>query len=357
MGKSPGKWMKTLLFGKKSSKSNLSKDVSLDKKTSITLTSQPNDLGADSASDDELIRLEHAATKAQAAFRGYLARRAFWALKGIIRLQAVIRGHLVRRQAVATLYSMRAIVELQAVVRGQIVKRSGSFPQVQKRTPEEHLEQVDLLQTSIKSEKLSTNTFAVKLVTSIKTKMPLRIQYDPTESNSVTNWLSRWSTSHFWDPLPPSKKIKKRTKLSKKPKTLDNSLNMESNGKENEKTRRRKSLPVKQQEQNHVPSYMAATESVKAKLRAQAAATVAEDGGESGSFRRHSLPSSTMTTTGNVGLQSPRVQKPLQVNVKGGSKSNKSQVSPRDGKFLFFLIAIIIYIYTSCYPRNAAGHE
>lgn len=71
------------------------------------------------------------------------ARRAFWALKGIIRLQAVIRGHLVRRQAVATLHCMRAIVEFQAVVRGQIVRLSGSFPQIlQKQTPEEHLDLV-----------------------------------------------------------------------------------------------------------------------------------------------------------------------------------------------------------------------
>ncbi|CAI9283223.1 unnamed protein product [Lactuca saligna] len=371
MGKSPGKWMKTVLFGKKSSKSNLSKDATLDKKTSITLNTQSNDLAADStiistpvchvsningeesqleknssssgnlinaANDDELIRLEQAATKTQAAFRGYLARRAFWALKGIIRLQAVIRGHLVRRQAVATLQCMRAIVEFQAVVRGQIVRLSGSFPQIlQKETPQEHLdlqkEEVDLLQISLKSEKLSTNAFAVKLVTSLKTKMPLNIQYDPTEPNSVTNWLSRWSTCHFWDPLPPPKKRKPIKLQSKKPKTLENnSLNIESNGKENEKTRRRKSFPVKQ-EHHHVPSYMAATESAKAKLRAQAAAKVAEDGGENGfvNVRRHSLPSSTTTTTtaaGKLGLQSPRVQKPLQVNVKGGGKNNKPQITP-----------------------------
>ncbi|CAH1420779.1 unnamed protein product [Lactuca virosa] len=372
MGKSPGKWMKTVLFGKKSSKSNLSKDATLDKKTSITLNTQSNDLAADStiistpvchvrningeeseleknssssgnlinaANDDELIRLEQAATKAQAAFRGYLARRAFWALKGIIRLQAVIRGHLVRRQAVATLHCMRAIVEFQAVVRGQIVRLSGSSPQIlQKTTPEEHLdlqkEEVDLLQTSLKSERLSTNAFAVKLVASLKTKMPLNIQYDPTEPNSVTNWLSRWSTSHFWDPLPPLKKRKPIKSQSKKPKTPENNslnssqnkINTESNGKENEKTRRRKSFPVKQQ--HHVPSYMAATESAKAKLRAQAAAKVAEDGGENGfvNVRRHSLPSTT--TAGKLGLQSPRGQKPLQVNVKGGGKSNKPQITP-----------------------------
>lgn len=50
------------------------------------------------------------------------ARRAFRALKGIIRLQALIRGHLVRRQAVATLRCMQAIVRIQALARGQSVR-------------------------------------------------------------------------------------------------------------------------------------------------------------------------------------------------------------------------------------------
>lgn len=51
-----------------------------------------------------------------ATYLSLKARRAFRALKGIIRLQALIRGHLVRRQAVATLRCMQAIIKLQSVV-------------------------------------------------------------------------------------------------------------------------------------------------------------------------------------------------------------------------------------------------
>lgn len=61
------------------------------------------------------------------------ARRAFHALKGIIRLQALIRGHLVRRQAVTTLRCMQGIVKLQARVRGQRVRLSACGLEVQKR--------------------------------------------------------------------------------------------------------------------------------------------------------------------------------------------------------------------------------
>ncbi|KAJ0692573.1 putative IQ motif, EF-hand binding protein [Helianthus annuus] len=520
MGKSPGKWIKTVLFGKKSSKSNLSKGATLDKKASINRKTQSKDSDADSmvisspvphvvhasgehtelekttstnltsdtvevvrsnlalntANEDEFIRLEQAATVAQAACRGYLARRAIWAIKGITRLQAHIRGHLVRRQAVATLSCMRSIVEFQALTRGIIVRLSVDNRHVlQKFTAGELLDKKNtgLLKKSLRSEKLSTNAFGTKLVASSHSTMPLSIQYDPTEPNSARNWLDRWSTSYFWEPLPKPKRVPdtkpKRKQMksqheeteparpkrgarrvsvpnlegrlvnssenekskptlrkmssqqkdsvqeqshielekvkqslrkisvsvssvgpSEKPEIItensENSLGTdqsfekvndlndemtilplaeplpvppleedkakpphnvlqdnnhtveidppEINGKESQKARRRKSFPVK--EEHHpesvlqntptLPSYMAATESAKAKLRALAL----EDGAESGFVRRHSLPSST----GKLSLQSPRVQKPLQANVKGWSRSNKSQISARDDKML-----------------------
>lgn len=60
------------------------------------------------------------------------ARRAFHTLKGIIRLQALIRGHLVRRQAVATLRCVQGIVKLQAHIRGRKVRLSVCGLEVQK---------------------------------------------------------------------------------------------------------------------------------------------------------------------------------------------------------------------------------
>lgn len=60
--------------------------------------------------------LEFAATKIQAAFRGYLARKALRALKGIVKLQAIIRGRAVRRQAITTLKCLQSIVNIQSQV-------------------------------------------------------------------------------------------------------------------------------------------------------------------------------------------------------------------------------------------------
>ncbi|KAK6155115.1 hypothetical protein DH2020_009363 [Rehmannia glutinosa] len=161
--------------------------------------------------DAEMERQEQAATKTQAVFRGYLARRAFRALKGIIRLQALIRGHLVRRQAVATLRCMHAIVKFQALARGRKVRLSDATPQVRKKYNVGELldaKRVNIGANSfLRLDKLSTNTFVRKLLVKLPTAMPLSLQYDPAEPNSAWSWLERWSVSHFWDPPTRTKKI------------------------------------------------------------------------------------------------------------------------------------------------------
>ncbi|KAE9593621.1 hypothetical protein Lal_00036404 [Lupinus albus] len=58
-----------------------------------------------------------AATKIQAAFRTYLARRALHALRGLVKLQALVRGYLVRKQTTATLRGMHALMAIQVRTR------------------------------------------------------------------------------------------------------------------------------------------------------------------------------------------------------------------------------------------------
>ena len=47
------------------------------------------------------------------------ARKALRALKGLVKIQALVRGYLVRKQAAATLHSMQALVRAQATIRSQ----------------------------------------------------------------------------------------------------------------------------------------------------------------------------------------------------------------------------------------------
>ncbi|CAA6672863.1 unnamed protein product [Spirodela intermedia] len=58
-----------------------------------------------------------AAVTIQTAFRGYLARKALRALRALVKLQALVRGYLVRRQAAAALRGIQALLRAQAKAR------------------------------------------------------------------------------------------------------------------------------------------------------------------------------------------------------------------------------------------------
>ncbi|ERN03828.1 hypothetical protein AMTR_s00078p00131720 [Amborella trichopoda] len=258
MGKSPAKWLKTVLFGKKSSRSQASKGalkgekerLSTGKGSSIDLAansptisepipvitdrngqnlepeklnsggscnegiSQPSNqtmgrpeesLASDVTGNLDKTREVEAAIKAQAAFRGYLARRAFRALKGIIRLQALARGHMVRRQAVATLLCLHAIVKLQALFRGRKVRLVGpGSKKYSKATSSDAKKFNTSLRTSAQTEKFLANAFAHKLLVSSTIAAPLRIQYN--DANAAWLWLERWNTIRLREPpLKPKK--------------------------------------------------------------------------------------------------------------------------------------------------------
>ncbi|KAH6755926.1 IQ-domain 20 [Perilla frutescens var. hirtella] len=73
----------------------------------------------ENAGSDFLSMEDMAAITIQACFRSHLARRAYKALRSLVKLQALVRGVIVRRQARIALDCMHALARLQITVRAR----------------------------------------------------------------------------------------------------------------------------------------------------------------------------------------------------------------------------------------------
>ncbi|KAL0911017.1 hypothetical protein M5K25_019118 [Dendrobium thyrsiflorum] len=181
---------------------------------------------------------EIAAITIQSSFRSYLARKALRALKALVKLQAVVRGFLVRKQAAATLRSMQALLAAQARARAQRVQ----------------IIQVEQSKGSPKSRKSNQ----------IETKERTNFSYLKASSGpSVLNEMSRGTQSARFDEFSSFTASKNRSQFS--------------SGASNRSGRMSYSEEFLMQEKPYLispesslyPNYMAQTESWRAKATSQ----------------------------------------------------------------------------------------
>ncbi|XP_060185286.1 protein IQ-DOMAIN 3-like isoform X1 [Lycium barbarum] len=170
---------------------------------------------------------EIAAIRIQTVFRGYLARRALRALRGLVRLKTMIQGQSVKRQATSTLRCMQTLARVQSQVRARRIRMSEENQALQRQLQQKHEKEQEKLKASsqsgddwnnsIRSKEQVEANLQMKQEAAMRREKALAYAYthqpirrNPSKSTNETfmdpnnphwgwSWLERWMAARPWE--------------------------------------------------------------------------------------------------------------------------------------------------------------
>jgi len=186
---------------------------------------------------------ELAATKIQTAFRGYLARRALRALRGLVRLKSLVDGNAVKRQTAHTLQCTQTMTRVQTQIYSRRVKLEEEKQALQRQLQLKHQRELEKMkidedwdhshqskeqieanlmmkqEAAMRRERALAYAFSHQWRTSGRTITPTFTE--PGNPNWGWSWMERWMTARPWESrLVASDKDPKERALTKNPSTI-----------------------------------------------------------------------------------------------------------------------------------------
>lgn len=167
---------------------------------------------------------EVAAIKIQTAFRGYLARRALRALRGLVRLKTLIEGPAVKRQTANTLKSMQNLSRVQSQINSRRIRMSEENQALQKQLLQKRAKEIatlemgdewnDSLQSkeeieakllskyeaTMRRERAMAYSFSHQQPWKKSSRSTNLLFMDPTNPQWGWSWLERYMAARPWEP-------------------------------------------------------------------------------------------------------------------------------------------------------------
>lgn len=165
---------------------------------------------------------EAAAIRIQTAFRGYLARRALRALRGLVRLKLLMEGSVVKRQAANTLRCMQTLSRVQSQIRSRRVRMSEENQALQRQLLQKHAKELatqmgeewdDSIQSkeqveanllskyeaTMRRERAMAYSFTHQQTWKNPSKSSNPMFMDPRNPSWGWSWLERWMAARPWE--------------------------------------------------------------------------------------------------------------------------------------------------------------